>query len=117
MGVERALGAWQLLAGADLVAAVFERATRRQSCRRTCRRRRSVVGWGGYQHPWILRNRNLYAHNTKQGTGKFFYMVTIQGFPCDFTRDAQALLGLIKNFAQGFHGIIDIWQAKPACQG
>lgn len=74
-------------------------------------------GLGGYKHPWILRNRNLYAHNTKVGTGKYFYVVTIEGMPCNVNRDAQAMLGLIKSFAQGFQGMIDIWRAKPACDG
>jgi hypothetical protein len=71
-------------------------------------------GLGAYKHPWILRNRNLYAHNTKRGTGKYFYLMTIQGYA---QRDAQAILGLIRSFAQGFQGMLDIWKLQPACDG
>lgn len=70
-----------------------------------------------YQHPWILRNRNVMATNNKPGTGRYFYMVTIQGFPCKVPRGPDRILKLIHDFAQGFQGMLDIWRLKPACSG
>jgi len=77
---------------------------------------------GSYKNAWILRNRNQNSHNNKlgyksHGTGKYFYMVTMQGFPCRLPRDGPKILELIKTYARGFQGMIDIWRVKPACNG